>query len=138
MAVSESTVYGGFSMRKCMDKLKEITSPEEWSKDFLFERVAKSYFAIYASIIGKRAGIKGQGVYFDENVCNKVINEGLAINEETLADNYAMKAEDLRKKVVANTIPGQMSFDDTNNLYEEMTLKQLSEIILALEGYQAS
>lgn len=137
MTINQGTICTGFSIAKCFKNLLELTSPNEWARDFLFERVAKTYFAIYANQIGKRAGIKGKGVYYDEDSMHKAISEGLAMNEKDLAESYISKSNDLDKKIVANATDGQIAIDGNNqeiNLFEEVSLEKLTEIILAKDG----
>lgn len=134
MTIEDGTTATGFRVVDCLRNLKTITSPSEWSREFLFEFVAKTYFAIYCSQIGKRSGIPGKGVYFDEDSLNKSIANGLVLNEEKLAEAYSSKAGDLRVK--KNAIDNQMAMDTNDpllSLYQEMSLDALVDFILSQE-----
>lgn len=134
MTIEDGTIATGFRVVDCLRNLKTITSPSEWSREFLFEFVAKTYFAIYCSQIGKRSGIPGKGVYFDEDSLNKSIADGLVLNEEKLAEAYSSKAGDLRVK--KNAIDNQMAMDTNDpllSLYQEMSLDALVDFILSQE-----
>lgn len=134
MTIEDGTIATGFRIVDCLRNLKTITSPVEWSREFLFEFVAKTYFAIYCSQIGKRSGIRSKGVYFDEESLNKSIADGLVLNEEKLAEAYNNKAGDLRVK--KDAIDNQIAMDtnDTHlSLYQEMSLETLVDFILSQE-----
>lgn len=133
--INEGTICTGFSIQRCVKNLKEFTSPKEWSKDFLFDRVVNTYIRIYANQIGKRAGIKGKCVYFDEESLNKSIAEGLVLNEEKLSKTFSNKEMDLRAK--QNAIDGQIAMNtdipDLDRLYQEISLATLTDIIAGIE-----
>lgn len=136
--LDQGTICTGFSIARCVKNLKELTSPIEWSKDFLFDRVVNTYIRIYANQIGKRAGIKGKCVYFDEDSLNKSIAEGLVLNEEKLVEKYSNKEMNLRAKMDA--IDGQIAMSTECNdleLYQEMSLASLSELIAGIEEDEA-
>lgn len=102
--------YGGFSIESVLKHLLELTSPFEYSRDFLFEKVAKLYIAICANTLGQRAGMKRSGVYFSEDILNKSIAKQLFVNAKNSADSYgdvARERED-RYLVVKDTIDGQL------------------------------
>lgn len=135
MTIKQGTVCTGFSIEKVLRNLKTITTASEWSREYLFERAAKTFIAIYANQLGKRAGIKGKGVYFDEDSLNQSVAEGLAINEQDLAGRYASKADELSMKVKKNADDGQIAFDDeVEGLYEEKSLEWLTDFIKDLDG----
>ena len=135
--MDEGLTYDGLSVKRIMRKVKAMTSPAEWSRNYLFERVIKTFIAICLNNIGMRSGIKGKGVYFSEDTMNKVVGRGLAINEKDLAESYATKANDLEKRVVENTTNGQFVFDENMNLIEEMDLKWFVDFILAKDEEDA-
>ena len=133
--INQGTLCTGFAIARCLKNLKEMTSPAEWSKEFLFDRVVNTYMRIYANQIGKRAGIKGKCVYFDEESLNKSIAEGLVLNEEKLSKTFSSKEMDLRAK--QNAIDGQLAMNtdvpDLDRLYQEVSLATLTDIIAGIE-----
>lgn len=137
--LNQGTLCTGFAISRCLKNLRELTSPAEWSKEFLFDRVANTYIRIYANQIGKRAGIKGKCIYFDEESMNKSIAEGLVFNEEKLVQRFSNKEMDLRVK--RDAIDGQMSMDtegmDIDRLYQEVSLETLTNLIHEIEEDEA-
>ena len=137
--INQGTISTGFSIARCVKNLKGLTSPMEWSRDFLFDRVVNTYIRIYANQIGKRAGIKGKCVYFDEESLNKSIADGLVLNEEKLQKSFASKEMDL--KVKRDAIDGQLAYStDTPTLEKlqyEISLATLTELIAGIEEDEA-
>lgn len=133
--INSGTLCTGFAIARCVKNLRKMTSPAEWSKEFLFDRVVNTYIRIYANQIGKRAGIKGKCVYFDEESLNKSIAEGLVLNEEKLTKTFSSKEMDLRAK--HNAIDGQLAMNtdvpDLDRLYQEVSLATLTDIIAGIE-----
>lgn len=145
MTIAEGTICTGFSVARVMANLRTITSPKAWSKEYLFERWAKFLIAVYANSCGKRSGVKGKGVYFDEESLNRAVAEGLYINQADLAKHHTAKAEKLGEhaehlKVVKGATDGQnrLNTEDTElnmeNLYEEMSLDTLIDIIKEMDS----
>lgn len=131
--IEQGTTFEGITIDRILRNLKQITSASEWQKGFLFDVVAKYYFANYLSSIEWRSGIKGKGVYFSEDSLQQVIREGLAINQEDLANSHKMKADQLQTKVVRNGTDGQI-YNDTINIFEEKTLDTLVDEIRRIEN----
>lgn len=136
ITLNQGTICTGFSIAKCIKNLKEMTSPAEWSREFLFDRVVNAYIRIYANQIGKRAGIKGKCVYFDEESLNKSIADGLVLNEEKLTKTFSNKEIDLRAK--RDALDGQLTINtetsDLDRLYQEISLATLTDLIAELEA----
>lgn len=141
MTVANDTIFGGFDMEKCMENLLNITTPEEWSKDYLFKGLAKYYMGIYANIIGYRVGIKGTGVFFHEDTKHEGVIGGMVLNEERLSKAYEAKLADLKEKKI-KVIAGKDVMDrqlaisgnpEEMNLFEERTLEWLVNLIKAAE-----
>ena len=137
--LEQGTICTGFAIAKCLKNLREITSPVEWSREFLFDRVVNTYIRIYCNQIGKRAGIKGKCVYFDEESMNKSIADGLVLNEEKLTKTFSNKEMDLRVK--RDAIDGQLVIDtdcsDLDRLYQEISLATLTDLIAGIEEDEA-
>lgn len=130
-ASNESKIATGFSMKRALEIVKTYTNSREWSREFLFDHMCKTYLAIAANAQGKRSGIKGMGVYFDEESFYKEVAGGLADNAEDLAAAYGAKAEDLRIK--RDAIDGQRAMGDDpehpENLQTELSLETLVKMI---------
>jgi len=139
MTLQQGTIGTGFAIARCLKNLRGITTPAEWSKEYLFNCVANQYIRIYANQLGKRAGIKGKGVYFDEESMNKSIADGLVLNEEKLSETFTDKEMELRAK--RDAIDGQLAMDTEDmsleKLYQEMDLATLTELITELEQEDA-
>jgi len=133
--LDQGTIGTGFFIAKCLKNLREITTPTEWSKEYLFNCVANHYIRIYANQIGKRAGIKGRGVYFDDESMNKSIADGLVLNEEKLSEKYKSVEMELRAK--RDAIDGQLAIDTKDDslgkIYQEMDLETLTRLIEEIE-----
>lgn len=131
-ASNESKIATGFSMKRALEIVKTYTNSREWSREFLFDHMCKTYLAIAANVQGKRSGIKGKGVYFDEESLNQAVADGLVMNAEEIAAAYNTKTEDLRIK--RDAIDGQSVMDLSNpehpeNLQTELSLETLVKMI---------
>lgn len=134
--LDQGTTFEGITIDRVMRNLKEITNASEWKKKDLFNVVVNHYIRIYFASIGYRSGIKEKCVYFSEDSIKRIIGEGLAINQEDLANSHLAKAEELKAKVVMRGMDGQV-FSDGNSIYEEVTLDTLVNEIKRIESESA-
>lgn len=139
VALEESLLSGNaFVIDDAVKKVKEITTKGEYSKDWLFERLIRSYISVYANQLNMASGIKGQGVYFKRDIMNEGVSMQLVINAQDDARSRVENASQLldshNKRFVKGGMSGQNAFDfddDTLTLYEEATIQDLIDIMKA-------
>ena len=139
VALEESLLSGNaFVIDDAVKKVKEITTKGEYSKDWLFERLIRSYISVYANQLNMASGIKGQGVYFKRDIMNEGVSMQLVINAQDDARSRVENASQLldshNKRFVKDGMSGQNAFDfddDTLTLYEEATIQDLIDIMKA-------
>ncbi len=138
-ALEESLLSGNaFVIDDAIEKVKEITHKSEYSKEWLFERLIRSYISVYANQLNMASGIKGQGVYFKRDIMNEGVSMQLVINAQIDADRREDLAQELKeshnKRFVKGGMSGQNAFDFDDNtltLYEEATIQDLIDIMKA-------
>lgn len=138
-SLDESILSGdAFVIDDAIEKVKELTSKGEYSKDWLFERLIRSYISVYANQLNMASGIKGQGVYFKRDIMNEGVSMQLVINAQDDARSRVEKATQLldahNKRFVRGAMSGQNAFefnDDALTLYEEATIQDLIDIMRA-------
>lgn len=116
--------------------LRKQTSPDEWSKDYLFERAARLYIAICAGDMGYRSGDARQRIYFPAATSKEFVSKGLVVNAQALASAHATAAEQLASdhevRFGRKATDGQLAFDDAG-IYEEMSVSKLVAFIKEAE-----
>ena len=144
-AISETinnAKFGGFSIDKALENLKNITTIGEWSKDYLFERCARAYLAICAAQAGYWSPKRRSGVLVTKDTNIPDVQAVFIENAEKDSEKYAVKAEKIKDEygavLVKNGQDGQLQLDtndiELKNIKEEMTAERLIELILAAEG----
>lgn len=137
-AIAEDhTTFGYFTTDRAVQILKGLTTPAEWDRAFLFNIVARLYIAVYANELGYRSGIPKKGVYFQKDTAHEIVSNGLIANAEDLDSAHHKVLKDLEEeyaiKFKRGSIDGQMAFDG-ENIFQEMTLKTLVDLIKQAES----
>lgn len=126
-----------FTTDRAMSILQGLTKPSEWDRKFLFNIVARLYIAVYAAELGYRSGIPKKGVYFSKDTAHEFISKGLVLNAEDLDKMHHKVFKELEEehtiKFKRNCTDGQMAFDG-ENIFQEMTLKTLVDLIKQAES----
>lgn len=135
----ENAIFGGYSMDKAYKALRELDSPSNYSREYLFERAARMCLAVAANQFGDRAGKRRSGVYFDKNIENVSVQMALLQNKEHDVDAHTAKAEEIKETcnvvISKKAMDGQlrMDTDNPNNYQEEISIERMIELILAAD-----
>lgn len=133
----DKTTFNYFTVDRAVEILKDITTQAEWDKRFLFNIVVRHYIAIIAAELGYRSGIRGKSVYFEGDTAHEIVSKGLLVNAKDLMDAhekvYSAMVERHNALFKKNTTDGQMGFDEAGNMFQEMTLNTLIDLIKQAE-----
>ena len=133
-AISESLLAGeAFAIDDAVKRAKEMTHWSEYDPEWMLEWVMKSYIAVYAHSIGFAAGERGEAVYFSLDILSEPVAMQQLINVRKDADIKAGVAKDRKESYDIRFSKGglrdQMAFDENMTLYQEGTIRDLSQLI---------
>lgn len=147
-AISQKTAgIDGIVIDSIMQDVKACTNISKYSKEWLFNKLIRSYIAVCAAEDGYRSIYRTKnskkeykGVYLSKDIMNKGASLVLVDNAGKLAKQYQNVYEDMRKGHSVRfekgcEISGQMAINESGNgYYTEMTLEDLVEIMLGATG----
>lgn len=133
-SIAESLLAGdAFAIDDAVKKAKEMTHWSEYDPEWMLEWVMKSYIAVYAHSIGFAAGERGEAVYFSLDILSEPVAMQQLINARKDASAKAGIAKDRKESYDIRFSKGglrdQMAFDESMTLYQEGTIRDLSEMV---------
>lgn len=123
---SQAVLYTG----EMVERVKEEVDVDAIPREVLVNLALRQAVAIGLNAKGYRSVINGQGLYVNIENCEKREYLMQIYSNEMLDDSKRKRVlEILRNKIKPTEIPGQMGFDEAGQMFDEITVEELLEML---------